>query len=239
MKSIAITLFGILFLFCSKLHAQQGSDLLIKANRASLNKEYTKAMELYSQYIHINTQDFRGYFNRGTSAYNAEKYPQAIQDFSKTLSLNPIFMEAYYFRGLSYYHLKVYNKAIEDYTQGLAKKPNNPAFLKLRAEALSSMGENDQALNDLNQAISSDKLAGDLYKRRAELKVKMKDINGAIKDYNAVEKLMPTYKMVHYIKGKLFLEIQEIDFACEEFEQALGHKIFVADRLNQLHCIQD
>ena len=42
--------------------------------------------------------------------------------------------------------------------------------------------------------------------------------------------------MVHYIKGKLYIQIKEIDFACEEFEKALKHKVVVADQLNEEYC---
>ena len=70
----------------------------------------------------------------------------------------------------------------------------------------------------------------------AELKIKLNDIEGSLKDYNAVEKLIPSYKMVHYIKGKLYIQIKEIDFACEEFEKALKHKVVVADQLNEEYC---
>ena len=119
-------------LFVFQSSAQQGSEILIKANKASLERDYTKAYDLYTQYIQINSKDFRGYFNRGTSAYNAKKYSSAIQDFTKTLQLNPIFLEAYYFRGQSFYHSKKYDKAISDYNYGLQKKPNSSSFLKLR-----------------------------------------------------------------------------------------------------------
>lgn len=233
-----ITIYFTCFLtLCMLLcNAQQGSKILIQANKASLDRDYKKAFNLYTDYIQINTNDFRGYFNRGTSAYNAKNYSSAIQDFTKTLQLNPIFMEAYYFRGQSFYHSKKYKAAISDYSYGLSKKPNNSSFLKLRADAYAASGQKDSALIDLNNAIATDKLSGDLYKRRAELKIKLNDIEGSLKDYNAVEKLIPSYKMVHYIKGKLYIQIKEIDFACEEFEKALKHKVVVADQLNEEYC---
>jgi len=36
--------------------------------------------------------------------------------------------------------------------------------------------------------------------------------------------------MVHYIKGNLYLELKEIEFACEEFKIALDNKIVVAEK---------
>ena len=92
------------------------------------------------------------------------------------------------------------------------------------------------ALNDLNTALSVDKLSGDLYKRRAELKVQMNDLDGAIRDYNAVEKLLPKYKMVHYLKGNLYLQIKETEFACEEYQAALNNDVVVAERKYNENC---
>ena len=128
-------------LYTFHCHAQQGSEILIQANKASLERDYKKAFNLYTDFIQINPSDFRGYFNRGTSAYNAKNYASAIQDFTKTLQLNPIFMEAYYFRGQSFFHLKKYRNAISDYSYGLLKKPNNSSFLKLRADAYAERQE--------------------------------------------------------------------------------------------------
>ena len=50
--------------------AQGGGEILIQANRATLERDYDKALDLYSQYIAVNPDDFRGYFNRGTTEYN-------------------------------------------------------------------------------------------------------------------------------------------------------------------------
>ena len=68
------------------------------------------------------------------------------------------------------------------------------------------------------------------------MKVKLKDVNGALRDYSSVQKLLPSYKMVHYLKGNLYLEISETEFACEEFEEALDNKIVVAERDYQENC---
>lgn len=215
---------------------QRGSELLIQANRATLERQYGKALDLYNQYIALNPEDFRGYFNRGTTAYNATKYEQAFNDFTKTLELNPIYKEAYYYRGMTLAKQTKYDEAIRDYSHVLSTDSNSVPFLKLRSEAYASLGKEALALNDLNQAVDLAKLSGDLYKRRAELKVKMKDIDGALRDYNSVEKLIPAYKMVHYIKGNLYLELKETEFACDEFQLALDNQIVVADRPYSEYC---
>ena len=222
--------------FIGSLSAQTGAELLIKGNRATLERNYTLAISYYSEYIKLNPTDFRGYFNRGTTEYNAGMYTEAVSDFTTTLAYNRIYKEAYYYRGQCYHQQTLYDMAISDYSYVLNTDSFSVPFLKLRAETYTSSNRTDLALQDLNTAIAVNKLSGDLYKRRAELKVTLKDIDGALKDYGAVQKLLPSYKMVHYIKGNLYLEIAETEFACEEFKEALAHKIVVAERDYQEHC---
>lgn len=229
--------FLFLLIACSiGVEAQQGSEILIQANRATLERNYEEAIRLYGQFIKLNPNDFRGYFNRGTTEYNAAMYDEAIKDFTQTLSLNPIYKEAYYFRGQCYAQQKNYELALADYNKILVKEPGNISFLKLRSEVYINLNQYDLALIDLNTALSMDKLSGDLYKRRAELKVITKDYNGAIKDYNAVQKLIPSYKMVHYIKGNLYMLLDEADLACEEYKLALASGVVVAERAFKTSC---
>jgi tetratricopeptide (TPR) repeat protein len=217
--------------------AQAGGEILIQANRATLERDYTKALDLYSQYIAVNPDDFRGYFNRGTTEYNAGKFDDAIADFTKTLQLNRRYNEAYYYRGQCYFAKNNYILAVEDYTFVLTTQPKSVPFLKLRSEAYAGQNKPDLALDDLNMAVSVDRLSGDLYKRRAELKVTTDDVDGALRDYSSVEKLIPSYKMVHYIKGNLYLELREIEFACKEFKIAIDNQIVVAERKHEELCL--
>jgi len=232
--------FGVILCMMASLTslAQGGGEILIQANRATLERDYNKALDLYSQYIAVNPDDFRGYFNRGTTEYNAGKYMDAIADFTKTLKLNRTYNEAYYYRGQCYVAINKYDSAIKDYNFVLAQLPRSVPFLKLRSEAYAGNEQLELALGDLNTAVDLAKLSGDLYKRRAELKVKMSDIEGALRDYSSVEKLIPSYKMVHYIKGNLYLDLKETEFACDEFKIALDNNIVVAERKYQDLCQQ-
>ncbi|MGB0851351.1 MAG: tetratricopeptide repeat protein [Bacteroidia bacterium] len=219
-----------------KAQAQVGAEALIEANRATLERRYDDALKLYNVYINENPEDFRGYFNRGTTRYNAKMFKDAENDFTKTLSLNPIYKEAYYYRSQCFLSQKKYTQAINDCTHVLQSDSNSVPFLKLRSSAYQSNDQSKLALLDLDKAVTLSKLSGDLYKRRAELKVKMHDYDGAIRDYGSVEKLLPKYKMVHFIKGNLYLKINETEFACEEFQLALDNRIVVADRAFESNC---
>ena len=207
LKSVLLT-FSVLLVGLTTF-AQKSAELLIQANRATLERDYTKAISIYNQYIALNPEDFRGYFNKGTTEYNAQMYTEALADFSKTLELNPVYKEAYYYKGQCNVWLKNYAAAIIDYGVILDKDEVSVPFLKLRSEAYIALEKYDLALADLNTALSVDRLSGDLYKRRAKLRAQTADLDGAIRDYNSVEKLIPNYKMVHYIKGNLYLQVQD------------------------------
>ena len=234
-KKIYLSLAAIIFLAISS-YGQQGTHLLIKANKASLEKKYDEAIGYYSQYIKLNPKDFRGYFNRGTTEYNAGKHTDGIADFSRCLELNPIYKEAYYYRGKCKEAIGSYEKAVQDFTHVLSYDSLNVGFLKARASSYFKMNSNQLALEDLNTAISVNKLDGNIYKERAKVKQAMGKLYEAIVDYDMVEMLLPKYHMVHFLKGNLYKELGMLDEACEEWHIALDHGVVVADRDHREFC---
>ena len=234
-KRFNLSLF-FLMIFVGGAFAQQGTHLLIKANRASLEKRYDEAIQYYSQYIQLNPKDFRGYFNRGTTEYNAGRHVDGISDFSRCLELNPIYKEAYYYRAKCAQAIKSYDKAIADFSHVLAIDSLNVGFLKARADCYFSMAAHDKALQDLNAAAKVNKLDGHIYQARAEVKTAMGQYYEAIVDYDMVEMLIPEFKMVHHLKGNLYQKLGMLDEACEEWHLALEYGVVVADRPHQKYC---
>lgn len=225
-----------LALLCAPAFAQEGQDYLIKANRASLERRYDEAIFYYSEFIKLNPKDFRGYFNRGTTEYNAGKLRDAVSDFSKCLNLNPIYKEAFYYRAKCHEALNQNSKAVEDYTHILVKDSNNVAFLKARAECYYNMKHFNEALTDIDKAASVHKLDGNIFKLRALIKIELGDKWGAIMDYDRVEALIPEYKMVHYLKGNLYFDLGMNDEACDEWQLAVDNGVAVAQRSLKDHC---
>lgn len=223
-------------LFAGTVFAQAGTELLIKANKASLEKRYDEAISYYSEYIKLNPKDFRGYFNRGTTEYNAGKHHDGIADFTKCLDLNPIYKEAYYYRGKCKEGINKHTEAIFDYSHVLTIDSLNIGFLKARAECYSALKQYQKALADLNMALAVNKLDGTVYKQRALVKIELNDLNGAIRDYDMVEMLIDNYKMVHYLKGNLYLQLKMNEEACSEWQAAVDNRIVVAERNLQTHC---
>ena len=216
--------------------AQKGTDYLIMANKASLEKDYELAISYYTKYIQLNPKDFRGYFNRGTTKYNAGQHGSGIEDFSSCLELNPVYKEAYYYRAKCKQALDLHDAAIADYSHILRKDSLNVAFLKARSESFVYKEDYPSALRDLDRAAAVNKFDGDIFKRRAEVKVELGHFMEAIYDYDMVEALIPKYKMVHYLKGILYQQLGMLDEACEEWTIALENGIVVAERSHRTYC---
>lgn len=234
MRGIFGVFFSVLFSFIAL--AQEGSVYLIKANRATLERNYDLAENYYQKFIALNPEDSRGYFNLGTTRFSANKFNEAIASFTTAIAYNKNYKEAYYYRGLCKAKLGNHSEAIEDYNQVLQEDSFNVPFLKQRALSYEKLQHYSKALKDLDKSIELDRYNGDLYKQRALLNVEMKRYEEAISDYSAVEKLIPAYKMVHHKKGELYLLINDPEFACDEFEQALKNGVVVADRPYKEHC---
>lgn len=217
----------------------KGTELLIKANKASLERNYDLAIDYYSQYIKLNPKDFRGYFNRGTTEYNANKFADGVKDFTTCLELNPIYKEAFYYRAKCNEGQNKHAEAIKDYSHILSSDSMNIGFLKARANCYQALNKDSQALDDLNRALKVNKIDGSIYKQRAEVKVSLGKHFSAIQDYDMVEALLPAYKMVHYLKGNLYLKLEMNDDACQEWQSALDHGVVVAERSFLEHCASD
>lgn len=238
-KKLTSLLLTLLVFATTSFAQQKGTELLIKANKASLERNYNLAIEYYSEFIKLNPKDFRGYFNRGTTEYNANKFADGVADFTKCIELNPIYKEAYYYRAKCNEGQNKNEEAIKDYTHILDTDSMNIGFLKARANCYQALNKNAEALEDLNMALKVNKIDGAVYKQRAEVKVALGKHFSAIQDYDMVEALMPAYKMVHYLKGNLYLRLEMTDEACEELQTALDNGVVVADRSFNEHCVTE
>lgn len=237
-KRVARGLFVLGFLLVSvyEVCAQQGSEYLIAANRAMLERKFDEAIGLHNKYIALNKNDFRGYFNRGTVEYNAGYYSQAVASFSECLNQNKIYKEAYYYRGKSYQYLHKYVDAISDFSRILKEDSFSVPFLKARAETYELQLAYSLALIDLNAVLAISPKESEALQKRAELKTVMNLPREALIDYNALQLLRPSYKMVHFHKGNLFLALKQTDQACFEFDLAIKSGVVKAERPYEFHC---
>lgn len=79
------------------------------------NKNYDKAIELYSKSLDLYNGEAQVFFYRGYAYYSADKCDEAIKDFDQVLEMNPEEGKAYYFRALCNNKLGAKDSLIDDF----------------------------------------------------------------------------------------------------------------------------
>lgn len=127
-----------------------------KGYTCKLNREYSKAIELYTAAIELKPDFSAAYNHRGATYYNKKEYDLAIQDYTKAIEIKPDYANAYHNRGGAYHDKKEYELAISDYSKVIELKPDNAYAYCDRGFAYTSKGQYTLALaiSDYYKAIS-------------------------------------------------------------------------------------
>src|SRR5260370_32718453 len=92
-------------------------DNIQQGMQAMENKDYEKAISLFSQAIALNPEEPSSFVWRGI-AYNGKKeYDKAITDFNKAIQLDPNNPHAFYNRGNTFRDKEQYDDAIADFNE--------------------------------------------------------------------------------------------------------------------------
>jgi tetratricopeptide (TPR) repeat protein len=100
------------------------SAFIDRGNAHSLNKEYDKAIEDYSEAIRLDPNNAAAFFGRGNIYAAKRDCQKSIDDFTEAIRLNPNSPWAFDCRGLGYAATKNYDKAIKDCTEAVRLDPN-------------------------------------------------------------------------------------------------------------------
>jgi serine/threonine protein kinase len=95
-----------------------GLDCELKKDNDCAYNNYSKAIELRSNFANA-------YAGRGLAFFNRGDYDQAIRDYTKAIDLDPNGSMAYNNRGVAYDRKGYYGQAIADYRKSLQINPDN------------------------------------------------------------------------------------------------------------------
>lgn len=87
-------------------------------------KDYNRAIEVYSEAIELNPNDYTLYNDRGLVYYTKRDYDKAIADFDKSIELHPASL-TYNNRGVAYEDKGDRENAVADYRKALQLDPDN------------------------------------------------------------------------------------------------------------------
>lgn len=109
-------------------------------------KDFTKTIELKSDFA-------AAYSNRGTAYLNKGNFNLALKDFDKAVQLAPDNADFYIIRGGAYSITCDFENAIKDLNKAIRLNCNDPDTYFLRGVAYTNKQEFDKAIDDFNKTI--------------------------------------------------------------------------------------
>jgi len=101
-----------------------------KGNAALTAKQYSQAIEYYTQAINLDGANHVYYSNRSAAYLSQNDAMNALQDANSCISLNPEFAKGYSRKGAALHSLKRYNDSIKAYQEGLDKFPDDKGLMQ-------------------------------------------------------------------------------------------------------------
>ena len=184
-------------------------------------KNYTEALKFFDEAVNLNPNNYKGYFERGTTYQYIQNYEQSIIDLNKAIELNPNSAAAYNNRGETYRYLKKYNQAISDYNKALNLNLNYDAAYNNRAIVMDDLKQYDAAIADYTKAIECSPNEALYYRNRAYTYDNMKNYDAAIIDLNKAIELDPNSAKSYNNRGWAYKNLKNYSQAISDYTKAI------------------
>ena len=192
--------------------------------QALSEKDYQKAIQLYSEAIELDPNFAEAYSNRGYAKYLLGEEENALQDYDKAIELNPNLSEAYNNRGNAKESLGDENGALEDFDKAIELNPDYANAYNNRGVVKRELGDTAEAMIDFNKAIRLRGNFPEAYCNRGVLKEKIGDNDGALLDYNVAIDLNPFFFGSYKCRGILERNSENLIQAISDFSRAIALK---------------
>lgn len=197
---------------------KKASGLLDEGHTSYNDKNYTKAIALYTQAMQVNPNYDEAYYWRASAKYALSQYKEAIPDYDKAIELNPNNAEAYYYRALTNYNLAAYKETLPDFDKALELNPDVASMYRWRGEAKYKLELYEEAIIDYSKSLELNKNEGYSYAGRANCYYMLEKYKEARIDYTKAIELSPkdefTYK---YWRGICNYNVEYTQEALDDF----------------------
>ena len=178
-----------------KLHPEVYTVEFFLKQAASLreNKDYVRAIKIYTKVLERDSENQDAYFQRGLTYLDTEKYFLALKDYNKLLELNPDYdKEAYFNRAQAHRNANHYKEAIADYTKYLELAPNENDALFCRGMCYIAVKQYEKGIADYDKLIAlNPNYHSHAYNNRGVAYENLGDLNKALADFDKALELDP------------------------------------------------
>lgn len=192
----------------------RGPDPLWK----SLNATYTPT-PIYVDTPHPRTEAYRS----GIFAFQREEWDKVILYMQQAMAVDPDAPDLKYYLAQANFHQGQSSKAIKLYEAIIEENPDfAPAYT---GKAMILLGQTpikyDVSKSLLNNAINRDPAYVTSYFELATLKMTLQDPEGALATLNEAEPYTQNSYLLNYLQAKAYLQMDELDKALEQIQEAL------------------
>lgn len=184
-------------------------------------REFQRALVDHEQAIKLNPKSASAYRNRGMTYYSLRRNGAALQDFNKAIELNPNDVKSYLGRAQNFSQMKDYEKAFKDYSRVLELDPKNYKAYNSRGIDLCLLNRRDEAILNFNKAIELSPNVAVVYRNRGLVHRYKGRYKLALKDFDRCLQLSSDKGRILYLKGTVFLLMQDNLRARKAFEMVL------------------
>lgn len=153
-------------------------------------------MEVYSQELEANPQNYEIYFRRANEYYRYNQYLRALSDIDNTLKYAPandtdLLFQVYSLRGDTYQMLGKFREALSDYSEALKLDPTSFMALYQKANCEYELGEYAQAKADYTRLRQMDNRSAEALTGLARVAVKENNLGNAAQYMDDAVAMMP------------------------------------------------
>jgi tetratricopeptide (TPR) repeat protein len=183
---------------------RRGSTLETQGDLAAAAEEYTKAIELFPDFV-------QAYSKRALCYSRTNQRDKAMADFGEVIRITPKDAAAYYYRGLLYSLMKDYEDALKDYDKAVENNADYVSAYNNRGVSYSQIAKPDfkKAVKDFDAAVKLDAQNIWAYFNRGNVYYfKLNEDARGMADFKKVAELDPEGK-VSNIRSYLTIEKQQ------------------------------
>lgn len=196
----------------SQQSRDKAKSLLDEGHIVYGEKNYVKAITLYTNAIQVNPNYDDGYYWRASAYYALEKYKESISDYSRAIELNPNNEQAYYYRALTNYNLEAYDETLSDLDKAIELNGDVASMHYYRGDVNYRLGRYEEAIINYSESIELNKNDGYTYHGRANSYYMLKKYKEAKIDFTkAIEFLPDNESTFKYFRGicNYYLELYQ------------------------------
>lgn len=202
----------------------------IDAKRFLREENYSKAIELFSKAIEIDSSNCDAYWERGYCKSNLNDYKGAIKDYSNAILIcnDSVKYKLYTNRGINFKKVKDYQKALSDFNKAIQLAPAYKwAWFERGNLNYYELSIYSDALTDLSQAIKLDPLQPRFYHIRALTYYYIENYQASIDDMDKAIELAPNIAQYYFDRGDAKERLELTREACRDWVKAkeMGYNV--------------